>query len=154
MAAKPKFAGAPKPPDLTADQAAHIERGRGKDKAPVAASEPMHRMSVDIPNRLHKRFKAACALAELKTSITSEIIAFIERRTAGLEKANQQTHKSTFQGFHQVFTVGEAPFSGPRLLAFGNKKTALARWGHFRLSDYFANIRNLVPEWRFRNKDV
>lgn len=85
MATKPKFSAAPKPPALTAEQSAFIEKGRGKDKAPaVDAGEPLHRLSVDLPKKLHNRFKAACALAD--TKMTSEIIAFIERRTAELER--------------------------------------------------------------------
>lgn len=87
MAAKPKFSAAPKPPALTAEQAAFIDGGRGKDKAPPAApGEPLHRMSIDLPKRLHSRFKAACALAD--TKMTTEIIAFIERRTTELESSN------------------------------------------------------------------
>ena len=88
MAAKPKFSAAPKPPALTAEQAAFIEKGRGKDKP--AAPEPevsLHRMSIDLPKRLHSRFKAACALAD--TKMTAEIIAFIERRTSELESGNR-----------------------------------------------------------------
>jgi len=44
-------------------------------------------MSIDLPKRLHSRFKAACALAE--TKMTAEIIAFIERRTTELESGNR-----------------------------------------------------------------
>lgn len=87
MASKPKFSEARKPPALTAEQAAFIDGGRGKDKpAPVAAGEPLHRMSIDVPKKLHSRFKAACALAG--TKMAAEVIAFIEERTAELEKEN------------------------------------------------------------------
>jgi len=40
-------------------------------------------MSIDLPKKLHSRFKAACALADMK--MTAEIIAFIERRTTEME---------------------------------------------------------------------
>lgn len=92
MAPKPRFATAPKPPALTAEQAAFIDKGRGKDKtaaAPaVAKDEPTHRLSLDVPKRSFARFKAACALAD--TKMTPEILAFIERRTAELEKSGNQ----------------------------------------------------------------
>ena len=85
MAAKPKFSAAPRPTVLTAEQAAFIDGGRGKDKAGAPPAEgSQHRMSIDLPKRLHSRFKAACALAE--TKMTTEITAFIEQRTAELER--------------------------------------------------------------------
>lgn len=88
MATKPKFSAAPKPPALTAEQAAFIDGGRGKDKAaPATSDEPLHRMSIDLPKRLHSRFKAACALAD--TKMTVEIIAFIERRTSEFERGKE-----------------------------------------------------------------
>lgn len=98
MAAKPKFSAAPKPPALTAEQAAFVDTGRGKDKAPAPAAAvvaapapdaaaPQQRMSIDLPKRLHSRFKAACALAE--TTMAAEITAFIERRTAELDSEKQ-----------------------------------------------------------------
>jgi hypothetical protein len=89
MTAKPKFSTAPKPAALTAEQAAFIDRGRGKDKTTqVAADEPTHRTSVDVPLKLHKRYKAACALAGIK--MAPDIIAFIEKRTAELEQQNME----------------------------------------------------------------
>jgi hypothetical protein len=103
MVAKPKFSVAPKPPALTAEQAAFIDTGRGKDKVavPEPASDPavvsvanqavpLQRMSIDLPKRLHSRFKAACALAE--TTMAAEIIAFIEMHTAKLESGKDQSH--------------------------------------------------------------
>ena len=69
---------------LTAEQSAFIDRGRGKDKPSSSDSVgPLHRMSIDLPKKLHSRFKAACALADMK--MTAEIIAFIERRTTEME---------------------------------------------------------------------
>lgn len=88
MAAKPRFSTAPKPPGLTAEQAAFVDKGKGKDRAAPEAGEALHRLSIDLPKRLHGRFKAACALAD--TKMTAEIIAFIERRTAELEGGKQQ----------------------------------------------------------------
>lgn len=88
MATKPNFSAAKKPPALTVEQAAFVDQGRGKDKpTPAAAGEPLHRMSIDLPKKLHSRFKAACALAD--TKITAEIVAFIERRTVELESGKQ-----------------------------------------------------------------
>ena len=87
MAAKPRFSTAPKPPGLTAEQAAFVDKGRGKDKAP-GADVPLHRLSIDLPKRLHSRFKAACALAD--TKMTAEIVAFIEHRTVELESGKKQ----------------------------------------------------------------
>lgn len=86
MSAKPKFSAAPKPQSLTAEQSAFIDKGRGKDRAAPVNDEPTHRLSVDVPKRLHSRYKAACALADIK--MTPDIIAFIERRTAELEQQN------------------------------------------------------------------
>ena len=55
-----------------------------KDAAPAKpAPEPTARLSLDIPVELHSRFKSACARKRLK--MTSELLAFIERRTAELE---------------------------------------------------------------------
>lgn len=86
MATKPKFAAAPKPPALTAEQAAFIDKGRGKDRA--EPGEALKRISIDLPRSLHARFKAACALAE--TKMLPEIVDYIERRTAELEEQNRK----------------------------------------------------------------
>lgn len=58
-------------------------------KAPEAAAqaleqEPTARLSLDIPQSLHTRYKAACARSRLK--MAGDITAFIERRTAELEE--------------------------------------------------------------------
>lgn len=45
---------------------------------------PVRRLSVDIPESLHTRFKVACAKARAKMG--PEIIAFIERRVSELEQ--------------------------------------------------------------------
>lgn len=84
MTTKPKFSAAPKPPALTVEQTAFIEKGRGKDRPKIVG--PMARVSIDLPKKLHLRFKSACALAD--TKMTAEIIAFIEERTNELEVKN------------------------------------------------------------------
>jgi len=92
MTAKPKFSAARKPPALTAEQAAYIDGGKGKDQPTAALSEPLTRMSIDLPKRLHKRYKVACALTDIK--MAPDLLSFIERRTEELEQehANPQTH--------------------------------------------------------------
>jgi hypothetical protein len=67
-----------------------VNRG-GQAELPVApvagVKEPTARLSLDIPAELHARFKAACARSRLK--MTAELLAYIERRTAELEKATK-----------------------------------------------------------------
>jgi len=48
------------------------------------APEPMKRLSIDMPESLHWRFKVACVTA--KKLMVEEVLAFIKRRTAELEK--------------------------------------------------------------------
>jgi hypothetical protein len=43
-------------------------------------AEPMKRLSIDMPVNLHRRFKRACTMV-------AEVLAFIERRTAELERS-------------------------------------------------------------------
>jgi hypothetical protein len=92
------FAKAPKPTPLTADVIAAFERGGagqdtqthittkvGKSGSPKTAKpEPMRRLSIDLPESLHRRFKTACSKADKK--MLAEVTAFIKRRTAELEK--------------------------------------------------------------------
>jgi len=108
------FAQAPKPkPQLSAEIIAAFERGgAGQDtqsrkptnvesredetqshipskagnKEPVEAvkEEPVARLSIDLPKSLHRRFKTACAKADLK--MVTEVMNLIERRTRDLEK--------------------------------------------------------------------
>lgn len=70
-----------------------VNRGNVKAETPAPASplvaspgakEPTARLSLDIPADLHARFKAACARSRVK--MTGELLGFIERRTAELEK--------------------------------------------------------------------
>lgn len=64
-----------------------VSRGEAAQAAAVAAGakEPTARLSLDIPAELHARFKAACARSRVK--MTAELLGFIERRTAELEKS-------------------------------------------------------------------
>jgi hypothetical protein len=45
--------------------------------------EPMRRLSIDLPESLHRRFKAACAKADKK--MLAEVTSFIEQRIVELE---------------------------------------------------------------------
>ena len=51
---------------------------------PAKAPEPMKRLSIDMPESLHWRFKVACVTA--KKLMVEEVLAFIKRRTAEREK--------------------------------------------------------------------
>lgn len=59
---------------------AFVSGGVGTDKH---MDEPVKRVSVDVPESLHTRFKVVCA--KTKNKMAPEIIAFIERRVAELE---------------------------------------------------------------------
>lgn len=59
---------------------AYIRSGAGTDKE---TDEPLKRVSINVPESLHTRFKVACAKAKCK--MAPEIIAFIERRVIELE---------------------------------------------------------------------
>jgi hypothetical protein len=58
--------------------------GAGKPK--TVRTEPTRRLSVDLPESLHRRFKTACSKTDKK--MLSEVAGFIERRTAELEQSN------------------------------------------------------------------
>jgi hypothetical protein len=47
-------------------------------------AEPIRRLSIDLPESLHRRFKTACAKTDKKMIV--EVANFIKRRTAELEK--------------------------------------------------------------------
>lgn len=92
------FSQAPKPKPLTADVISAFERGgAGQDtqthiptkvvkSVPTKAveQEPTRRLSIDLPESLHRRFKTACSKADKK--MLAEVTDFIKRRTAELEK--------------------------------------------------------------------
>ncbi len=48
----------------------------------------MKRLSIDLPEEMHRRFKVACAASGRKMAV--ELTAFIERHT---EKLEQETNK-------------------------------------------------------------
>ena len=106
------FAQAPKPKPLSAEVIAAFERGGpGQDtqtrlpsnvekgntephshisskaekrvEGKAGEEEPVARLSIDLPKSLHRRFKAACARADLK--MVAEVVGLIEQRTAELE---------------------------------------------------------------------
>lgn len=91
---KKSFQTAPKPRQPTADEIAAFERaGTGHDAqldnvgshkpAKVGNNELTKRLSLDMPETMHTRFKTACSATGRK--MTTEVMAFIEQRTAELE---------------------------------------------------------------------
>jgi hypothetical protein len=95
------FSQAPKPKPLTDDDIAAFERGggghdngtlatdRGQRVAPV--QERMKRLSLDLPESKHRRFKTACSATGHK--MVEEIEAFIDARTTELEAQAGITRK-------------------------------------------------------------
>ena len=86
------FSQAPKPKPLTEREIAAFEQGGvGHDNSSLAgngpgkrpAPEPMKRLSLDLPESKHRRFKAACSATGHK--MVAEIEAFIDARTKELE---------------------------------------------------------------------
>jgi ParG protein len=81
---KKTFATAPRPKQPTADEIDAYEKGGvGHDQAAPAPAERSKRLSLDLPESVHTRFKTACSATGRK--MVSEIQAFIERRAAELE---------------------------------------------------------------------
>lgn len=87
--AKKNFATAPRPRQPTADAITAFEQGgAGHDRPEItlAASrqaERSKRLSLDLPESVHTRFKTACSATGRK--MVSEIHEFIERRIIELE---------------------------------------------------------------------
>ena len=83
------FAQAPKPKLLTPDIISAFERGgAGQDTqthiaTKVVKMEPTRRLSIDLPESVHRRFKTACCKTDKK--MLAEVMDFIERRTIELE---------------------------------------------------------------------
>lgn len=86
------FSQAPKPKSLTDREISAFEQGGlGHDNRSAASSgqgkrpapEPMKRLSLDLPESKHRRFKAACSATGHK--MVAEIEAFIDARTKELE---------------------------------------------------------------------
>jgi hypothetical protein len=81
------FATAPKPGSREALEA-YERGGPGHDtKAQKHIDTPVaiKRLSINMPAGLHYRFKVACTRADVV--MADEVLAFIERRTAELEKS-------------------------------------------------------------------
>jgi hypothetical protein len=83
------FAQAPKPKPLTPESIAAFERGGpGHDTQTHIPSnggmvEPTRRLSLDVPESWHRRFKTACSKSDKK--MVAEVLEFIKRRTLELE---------------------------------------------------------------------
>jgi len=100
---KKSFSAAPKPKTtpLSPDVITAFERGgAGHDKPhkPSAsqakekpAEEPTKRLSLDLPQSVHTRFKTACSATNRK--MVGEVQQFIEQRTRELEKQAGISHK-------------------------------------------------------------
>jgi hypothetical protein len=52
---------------------------------PTKVVETTKRLSIDMPASLHRRFKVACTTAD--KVMVGEVLAFIEQRTAELERS-------------------------------------------------------------------
>ena len=94
---KKTFSAAPKPKKLTDDQILAFEQGgAGHDTSAPAKSKPVpveatKRLSLDLPESMHTRFKTACSATGRK--MVTEVQAFIERRTKELEDEAGITRK-------------------------------------------------------------
>jgi hypothetical protein len=66
---------------------AYERRGLGHDTTtkPPPIEEPTKRLSIDMPQSLHRRFKSACARSGL--AMIDEVMALIKSRTAELERS-------------------------------------------------------------------
>jgi len=76
----PKRPTAAAPPAASADawvSAGTAEAGAVKPEAPTAPEEPMKRLTIDIPERLHTRVKSQCAKRGSK--MADEIRALLEQ---------------------------------------------------------------------------
>ena len=89
---KKSFTAAPRPKPLEPEAIeAYVQGGAGHDTtsrltsatSTQARDVPMKRLSLDLPESAHRRFKVACAATGRK--MAAELTAFIERRTAELE---------------------------------------------------------------------
>ena len=87
------FSRAPKPKPLTDEDILAFEKGGvghdnstraiNRPKRPASPQEPTKRLSLDLPESKHRRFKTACSATGHK--MVQEIEAFIDARTAELE---------------------------------------------------------------------
>ena len=93
---KKTFSAAPKPKQPTDDQILAFERGglghdRNASKALKSESEASKRLSLDLPESMHTRFKTACSATGRK--MVAELQAMIEQRTQELEAQAGITRK-------------------------------------------------------------
>lgn len=95
---KKTFSAAPKPKQPTEEQILAFERGgaghdtpRASERVSKADSEPTKRLSLDLPETAHTRFKTACSATGRK--MAGELAAYIEERTAELESEAGITRK-------------------------------------------------------------
>ena len=99
---KKTFAAAPKPKQPTDEQILAFERGGAGHDSKSARSMPAakhdkdrgevtKRLSLDLSQSMHTRFKTACSATGRK--MVSELTAFIEARTAELENEAGITRK-------------------------------------------------------------
>ncbi len=100
-----RFTAIPKPKKLSAENIEAYEKsGAGHDRVlhdqqnhnPANVVSPpiaLKRLSLDLPETMHRRFKTACSAADVK--MAGELVAFIEQRTQELEQQLGITHKAT-----------------------------------------------------------
>jgi len=100
--AKKNFQSAPKPKTGISPEAidAFVNGGVGNDTrlvkntpsaSHVQEEEQKKRLSIDLPQSMHLRFKTACSATQRK--MTKEIESFISQRTDELEKEAGISHK-------------------------------------------------------------
>lgn len=94
---KKTFSAAPKPKQLTDDQILAFEQGgaghdtKSSSKQKPAPVEATKRLSLDLPESTHTRFKTACSATGRK--MVSEVQTFIDERTKELEDEAGITRK-------------------------------------------------------------
>lgn len=97
---KKNFSTAPKPKQPSDDQILAFEQGGAghdtkpkavKSATPKVTDEPTKRLSLDMPESVHTRFKTACSATGRK--MVSEMQGFIEQRIKELEAEAGITRK-------------------------------------------------------------
>ena len=88
---KKSFQNMPKPQRLTSDVVESFERSglghapvRSDEPSQMTKNEPKKRISVDVPESLHRRFKTACSATSRQ--MVSELRHLIEARILELER--------------------------------------------------------------------
>lgn len=94
---KKSFATAPRPKPLAPETIdAYVHGGAGHDTRSAEApprvetlqAGAIKRLSIDLPEEMHRRFKVACAATGRK--MANELTAFIEQRTEELEAQSRK----------------------------------------------------------------